>query len=259
MNLWEIINLQFHCFKTYSQLAMFWRTHADLFLQHPLQFKMLVLYVSRYIIQILFLNLHHVRLPYLPHFSSVQSLSCVSLWPYELQHARPPCPSPTPGVHPNPSPSSRWFHPLISPSVVPSLLPSNFPSVRFFSNESALHIRWPKYVASASVLSMNIQHWFPLGLKNWFPSLSYILLKHMLSKVSLLNTCVSDERLLSCFSWVRLCNPMDCSPPGSSVHGIPQAKMLEWLGMSSSKGSSKVRDQTSSSYISCIGRCVLYY
>ena len=145
---------------------------------------------------------------------------------------------------------------LCCPLLLP---PSIFHSIRVFSNESILPISWPKYVASASVLSMNIQHWFPLGLKNWFPSLSYILLKHMLSKVSLLNTCVSGEHLLSCFSWVRLCNPMDCSPPGFSVHGIPQTKMLEWLGMSSSKGPSKVRDQTSSSYISCIGRCVLYY
>ena len=53
-------------------------------------------------------------------FSSVQSLSGVdSLQPHEPQHARPPCPSPTPGVHPNPRPSSWWCHPAISSFVVP--------------------------------------------------------------------------------------------------------------------------------------------
>ena len=47
------------------------------------------------------------------------SVMSSSLWPHELQHARPPCPSPTPGVHPNPCPLSRWCHPTISSSVIP--------------------------------------------------------------------------------------------------------------------------------------------
>ena len=68
-----------------------------------------------------------------------------SLWPHEPQHARPPCPSPTPGAHPNPCPLSRWCHPTISSSVVPSSPASIFPSIRAFSNEPALCIRWPKY------------------------------------------------------------------------------------------------------------------
>ena len=66
---------------------------------------------------------------------SVQfSLSVVtdSLRPHELQHARPPCPSPTPGVHPNPCPSSRWCHPTISSSRPLFLLPSVVPSIRVF-------------------------------------------------------------------------------------------------------------------------------
>ena len=63
-----------------------------------------------------------------------------SLWPDESQHARPPCPSPTPRVYSNSCPSSRWWHPAISSSVVP------FSScIRVFSNESALRIRWPEY------------------------------------------------------------------------------------------------------------------
>ena len=69
-----------------------------------------------------------------------------SLRPHESPHARPPCPSPTPGVHSNSHPSSRWCHPAISSSVVPLfLLPPIPPSIRVFSNESTLRMRWPKY------------------------------------------------------------------------------------------------------------------
>ena len=56
-----------------------------------------------------------------------------------------------------------------------------------------------------------------------------------------------------------LCDPMDCSPPGSSVHGIFQARILEWVAISSSRGSSRPRDQTHVSCVSCIGRWVLYH
>ena len=56
-----------------------------------------------------------------------------SLWPREPQHTRPPCPSPTPGVHPNPCPSSQWCHPTISSSVIPfSSCPQTFPASRSF-------------------------------------------------------------------------------------------------------------------------------
>ena len=67
-----------------------------------------------------------------------------SLWPHELQHARPPCLSPTPGVHSNSRPSSRWCHPAILCSPL-LLLPPIPPSIRVFSSESALRMRWPKY------------------------------------------------------------------------------------------------------------------
>ena len=56
-----------------------------------------------------------------------------------------------------------------------------------------------------------------------------------------------------------LCDPMDCSLPGSSVHGILQARILEWIAISFSRGSSWPRDQTLVSCISCIGRWILYY
>ena len=68
-----------------------------------------------------------------------------SLRPHESQHARPPCPSPTPRVNPNPCPSSRWCHLTISSCRPLLLLPSIPPSVRVFSNESTIHMRWPKY------------------------------------------------------------------------------------------------------------------
>ena len=62
--------------------------------------------------------------------------------------------------------------------------------------------------------------------------------------------------VLSHFSCVRLCNPMDCSPPGSSLHGILQARMLEWVAISFSRENSRPRDQTR---VSCTGRQVLYH
>ena len=80
--------------------------------------------------------------------SSVQfsrSVMSDSLQPHELQHTRPPCPSPTPGVHPNPCPSSQWCHPTISSSVVPfSSCPQSFPASGSFPM-SQLCMRWPKY------------------------------------------------------------------------------------------------------------------
>ena len=83
------------------------------------------------------------------HAGSVQfshSVVSDSLRPHESQHARPPCPSPTPGVHPDLRPSSQWCHPAISSSVVPfSSCHQSLPASESFSNESTLCMRWPKY------------------------------------------------------------------------------------------------------------------
>jgi len=69
-----------------------------------------------------------------------------SLRPHESKHARPPCSSPTPGVHSDSRPLGQWCHPAISPSVVPfSSCPPIPPGIRVFSSESTLHMRWPKY------------------------------------------------------------------------------------------------------------------
>ena len=111
-------------------------------------------------------------------FSSVAQ-SCPTLWnslrPYESQHARPPCPSPTPGVHSNSCPLSQWCHPAISSSVVPfSSCLQSFPASGCFimSPFSALGGQSIGTSASASVFPMNIQEWFPLGWTGWISLLS---------------------------------------------------------------------------------------
>ena len=104
---------------------------------------------------------------------SVQfSLSVVSdsLRPHELQHARPPCSSPTPGVYSNSCPLSRWCHPAISSSVVPFSSPfqsfpasGSFPMSQFFaSGAQCIGVS-----VSASDFLMTIQDWFPLGWTGW--------------------------------------------------------------------------------------------
>ena len=103
------------------------------------------------------------------HVSSVQfshSVMSDSLQPHEVQHARPPCPSPTPGVHPNSCPSSQWCHPAISSSVIPfSSCPQSLPASESFPM-SQLFTWGDQSIggsASASVLPMNTQDWSPLG------------------------------------------------------------------------------------------------
>ena len=116
-----------------------------------------------------------------------------SLWPHGLQHARPPCPSPTPGVYSNSSPLSRWYHPTISSSVVPfcSCLQS-FPasgsfemSQLFSSGGQSIGVS-----ASTSVPPMNTQDWFPLGWTGWI-SLQSKGLSRVFS-----NTTVQKHQLL---------------------------------------------------------------
>ena len=64
--------------------------------------------------------------------------------------------------------------------------------------------------------------------------------------------------MLSRFSQVQLCDPVDCNLPGPSGHGTLQARIQEWVAISFSRGSSQLRDSTCISYISCIGRRLLY-
>ena len=93
-----------------------------------------------------------------------------SLWPHESQHARPPCPSPTPGVYSNSCPWSQWCHPAISSSVVPfSSCPQSLPASGSFpmSQLFAWGGQSIGISATASVLPMNTQDWSPLGWTGW--------------------------------------------------------------------------------------------
>ena len=94
-------------------------------------------------------------------FSSVQfscSVVSKSLQPHELQHARPPCPSPTPGVYSNSCPSSCWCHSSQLILCRPLLLPPIPPNIRVFSNESTLCMKWPKYWSFSFSISPSYEH-----------------------------------------------------------------------------------------------------
>ena len=108
------------------------------------------------------------------HIFSSSSYSCSvvsnSLRPHELQHTRPPCPSPTPGVHPNPHPLSQWCHPAISSSVVPfSSCPQSLPASGSFpmSQLFAWGGQSTGVSALASVLPKKSQAWSSLEWTGW--------------------------------------------------------------------------------------------
>ena len=102
--------------------------------------------------------------------SSVHSVMSYALPPHEPQHARPPCPSPTVGVYPNPCSLSQWCHRTISSSVIPlSYCPQSFPASGSFQM-SQLFTSGGQNIgvsASTSVLPMNTQDWSPLGWTGW--------------------------------------------------------------------------------------------
>ena len=116
-----------------------------------------------------------------------------SLWPHESQHVRPPCPSPAPRVYPNPCPSDwAWVDDAIQPThPLCLLLPPIPPSIRIFSNESTLHMRWPKYWSFSFNMSPSNEHpglisfgmdWLDLVVQGTLES----LLQHHSSKASIL-------------------------------------------------------------------------
>ena len=126
-------------------------------------------------------------------FQFSRSVLSDSLRPREPQHARPPCPSPTPRANPNPCLSS-----LVMPSNhlilchPPLLLPSNFPSIRVFFSESALHMRWPKYWSFSFKISPSKEHPGLISFRmDWLDLLAVqgtlkSLLQHHSSKASIL-------------------------------------------------------------------------
>ena len=115
-----------------------------------------------------------------------------SLQPHESQHARPPCPSPTPGAYSNSCPSSRWCHPTTSSSVVPfSSCPQSFPASGSFQM-SQLHMRWPKYWNFSFSISTSNEHPGLISFRmDWLDLLAVqgtlkSLLQHPSSKTSIL-------------------------------------------------------------------------
>ena len=116
-----------------------------------------------------------------------------SLRPHESQHTRPPCPSPTPGVHSDSRPSSQRCHPAISSSVIPfSSCPQIPPSIRVFSNESTLRMRWPKYWSFSFSIIPSKEHPGLISFRmDWLDLLPVqgtlkSLLQHHTSKASIL-------------------------------------------------------------------------
>ena len=144
-------------------------------------------------------------------FSSVAQ-SCPTLWPHELQHTSPPCPSPTPGVHSDSRPSNRWCHPAISSSVVPfSSCPQSLPASESFPM-SQLFAWGGKSIgvsALASVLAKNTQDWSPLEWTGWIS-----LQSKGLSRV-FFNTTVQKH-------WFFGAQPS--SQSNSHIHTWPQEK-----------------------------------
>ena len=116
-----------------------------------------------------------------------------SLWPHDLQHARPLCPSPTPGIYSNSCPLSQWCHSnhliLCHPLLLP---PSIFPSIKVFSNESILHIRWLKYWSFSFNISLSNEYSGLISFRmDWLVFLAIqgtlkSLLQHHSSKASIL-------------------------------------------------------------------------
>ena len=154
-----------------------------------------------------------------PFFSSVQfSCSVVSdsLWPHELQHARPPCPSPTPRVYPNSCPLSQWCHPAISSSDIPFSCPQSFPASGSFQMSQLFTSGGQSIGVSAliSVLPMNTQDWSPLGRTGWI-SLKSKELSRVFS-----NATVQKHQ----FFGTQL-----CLWSNSHIHTWPLEKPYPWL------------------------------
>ena len=165
-----------------------------------------------------------------------------SFRPQGLQHTRLPCPSPSPRVCTNSCSLSQWCHPTISSSVFPfsSCLPS-FPSVRVFSDESALHIRWSKYWSfSFSISSSNEDLRLISFRKDWLDLLSVqgtlkSLLQHHSSKTSTLQhspffycpslTSVHDYWKNHTFDYANLCREWNKNMHINEPSNIAQQKL----------------------------------
>ena len=156
-------------------------------------------------------------------FLSVQfsrSVVSDSLRPHESQHARPPCPSPTPGVHPDSRPSSQWCHPAISSSVVPfSSCPQSLPASESFPMSQRFSWGGQSIGVSAlaSVLPKNTQDWSPLGLTGWISLQS----KDGLDKGQ---KWYGPNRSGNPLQYSCLENPMDGGAWYAAIHGVVKSR-----------------------------------
>ena len=141
-------------------------------------------------------------------FSSVTQSCLDSFQPHESQHARPPCPSPTPRAYSNSRPSSPWCHPAISSSVVPfSSCPQSFPASESFpmSQLFAWGGQSIRVSASASVLPMNTQDWSPLEWTGWISlqskGLSRVFSNTIVQKHQFFGTQLSSQSNSHLHTW----------------------------------------------------------
>ena len=159
--------------------------------------------------------------------NSVQFSSSVvsdSLQPHGLQLAKPPCPSPTPGVYPNSCALSRWCHPTISSSVVSFSSVHNWTYAKFANYFPFITSVIIKEISSLSQKTFSLTSFPYWNLGNSTTHLTYIVTCIMVTP--LYNACMHAQSFQSC---PALCDPMVCSLPGSSIHKILQARILEWL------------------------------
>ena len=217
------------------------------------------------------------------HYSVQFSRSVMSdsLRPYELQHARPPCPSPTPGVHPDSRPSSQWCHPAISSFVVPfSSCPQSLPASESFPMSQLF--AWGGQSTGVSLLekcksklqwdiTSHLSEWPSSknrqtinageGVEKREPSCTvgckliqslWRTVWRFLIKLKIELPYDPTIPLLDIYSVkvkvAQLC-PTLCNPMDWIVHGILEARILEWIAFPFSRGSSKSWDWTQ---VSCI-------
>ena len=157
-------------------------------------------------------------------FSSVQfscSVMSDSLWLHGLQHARPPCPSPTPGVYSNSCSLSQCCHPtnyliLCRPLLFP---PSIFPSIRVFSNESPLRIKWPKYWSFS--FNINPSNEYAGLISFWMDWLDLLEVEGILK--SLLQHHSSKASIIQCSGFFTV-QPI-------SIHDYWKSHSLDWMNL----------------------------
>ena len=172
-----------------------------------------------------------------------------SLPPHERQHARPPCPSPSPEVCPSSCLLHWWCHPAISFSdAVFSFCPQSFPALGTFPGSQlfACHLLKFRKILNSYCTSINMYSYFH---HDWAQVHTFLQGVHLIVKLlhNMYHFLCYVCALLSCFSHVQLyANLWTVAHPGSSVLGILQARILEWIAIPLCRGSSQLRDQTAS-------------